>query len=152
MSKITLVTGIWDLGRSNLSDGWSRSFDHYMDNFRKLLEHTKNQNLVIFIDKSIEDIVWSIREKHNTVVYHHSIDDFDNNFFPFREKIEKIRTNEEWINQVGWLRDSTQAKLPLYNPMVMSKMFLLHNAKIFNNFNSDYYFLSCNCFLKDTKF
>ena len=140
MSKITLVTGIWDLGRSNLSEGWSRSFDHYIDKFKQLLENTKNQNLVIFIDKSVEDIVWSIREKHNTVVYHHSVDNFDNNFFPFREKVEKIRTNEQWINQVGWLRDSTQAKLPLYNPMVMSKMFLLHNAKVFNNFNSDYYF------------
>ena len=51
-----------------------------------------------------------------------------------------LRTNSEWLNQVGWLRDSTQAKMEWYNPMVMSKMFLLHNAKIFNPFNSDYYF------------
>jgi hypothetical protein len=140
MSNTTLVTGIWDLGRSGLSDGWSRSFDHYIKNFKILLEQTKNQNLVIFIDKSIEHIVWSIREKHNTVVHHHSIDDFGENFFPFRKQVEEIRNNQDWLNQVGWLRESTQAKLPMYNPMVMSKMFLLHNAKIFNHFNSDYYF------------
>lgn len=140
MSNTTLVTGIWDLGRSELSDGWSRSFDHYIKNFKILLENTKKQNLVIFIDKTIEDVVWSIREKHNTVIHHHSVDDFNGNFFPFRKKIEEIRTNSEWIDQVSWLKDSTQAKLPMYNPMVMSKMFLLHNAKIFNHFNSEYYF------------
>jgi hypothetical protein len=140
MNNITLVTGIWDLGRSSLSDGWSRSFDHYLENFKLLLSSTKNYNLVIFIDPSIENIVWEIRDRSNTVVIHHRVEDFDKNFFPFRDKIEKIRTDEKWLIQTGWLRDSTQARLPLYNPMVMSKMFLLHNAKIFNNFNSDYYF------------
>ncbi len=140
MSNITLVTGIWDLGRSTLSEGWSRSFDHYIDNFKILLENTKDYNLVIFIDKSIEHIIWSIRDRKNTVVHHHCVDDFGGSFFPFKDQIEKIRTNESWKNQVGWLADSTQAKLPIYNPMVMSKMFLLHNAKIFNHFNSDYYF------------
>lgn len=140
MHNITLVTGIWDLGRSALSAGWSRSFDHYIDNFKLMLSSTKQHNLVIFIDKKIENIVWEIRDRSNTVVIYHSSEDFDGNFFPFREKIEKIRTSEAWLGQTGWLKDSTQAKLSLYNPLVMSKMFLLHNAKVFNHFNSDYYF------------
>jgi hypothetical protein len=139
-TNITLVTGIWDLGRSNLSDGWSRAFEHYINNFRLLLNNTKDINLVVFIDKSLEELVWSIREKTNTRVYHHSVEEFDSNFFPFREEVEKIRKNEEWLNQAGWLRESTQARLEMYNPLVMSKMFLLHNAKIYNDFNSDYLF------------
>ena len=31
-SSVTLVTGLWDIGRGELSEGWSRSFDHYLKN------------------------------------------------------------------------------------------------------------------------
>jgi hypothetical protein len=138
MLKSTIVTGIWDLGRDSLGDGWSRSFDHYINSFSVLLDNIKDIPTIVFIDKEHEDIVWKHRSRENTAVYHHSAKDFDNNFFPFRNQVEKIRTNEDWLSQAGWLRDSTQAKLPLYNPMVMSKMFLLHNAKVFNPFSSKY--------------
>jgi hypothetical protein len=140
MSNFTLVTGLWDLGRGSLSEGWSRSFDHYLQNFITLLDHTKDINLIIFIDKEHESLVWKHRDRSNTAVYHHSKNDFSGSFFPFFDKVQNIRSSENWLSQSGWLRDSTQAKLPLYNPMVMSKMFLLHNAKIFNPFNSDYMF------------
>jgi hypothetical protein len=135
----TLVTGLWDLGRSSLSDGWSRSFDHYLENFKKLLNCT-NLNLAIFIDPDIEDIVWKIRDRSNTKVYHHTKDNFGGSFFPFFDEVQNIRTNPDWLNQAGWLRDSTQARLDFYNPVVMSKMFLLHNTKLFNPFDNDYYF------------
>ena len=46
MSKITLVTGIWDIGRSGLTEGWSRPYQHYLDKFEKLLE--VDCNLIIF--------------------------------------------------------------------------------------------------------
>jgi hypothetical protein len=138
-SKTTLVTGIWDLGRQTLSDGWGRSFDHYIENFKRLLE-CKNLNLAIFIDPEIEEIVWKIRDPENTKVYHHKASEFNGSFFPFYDKVQEIRQSEQWLSQVGWLRDSTQAQMSLYNPMVMSKMFLLHNAKVFDPFNSDYFF------------
>jgi hypothetical protein len=138
-SNTTIVTGIWDLSRGDLSEGWGRSFDHYLSNFRKLLA-IDNINLAIFIDPSYEDFVWKYRSRDNTVVYHHTKDQFSGNFFPFFDKIQNIRTNPEWYGQVGWLSESTQAKLEWYNPVVMSKMFLLHNTKVFNPFNSDYYF------------
>lgn len=50
MKNTTLVTGIWDLGRSELGEGWSRSFDHYVEAFKKLLSATQDHNLAIFID------------------------------------------------------------------------------------------------------
>lgn len=141
MSKnTTIVTGIWDLNRGDLSEGWGRDFSHYTKHFEKLLITLQNINLAIFIDPEHEDIVWKHRNRENTVVYHHSKDQFNGNFFPFFDKIQKIRTDPKWINQVGWLADSTQAKMEWYNPMVMSKMFLLHNAKVFNPFNSEYYY------------
>jgi len=54
--------------------------------------------------------------------------------------IQKIRANESWSNLSGWLKDSTQARLENYNPLVMSKVFLLNDAKIMDQFNSEYLF------------
>jgi FkbM family methyltransferase len=137
----TIVTGIWDLGRDNLSDGWSRNFEHYINKFSELLQSLPHTTpLVVFIDPAHENIVWKYRSKDNTRTYSCKKEDFNSNFFPFFEHIQKIRNNPNWYNQVGWLKDSTQAKLEWYNPMVMCKMFMLHNAKCFNPFNTDYFF------------
>ena len=135
----TIVTGIWDLGRSELSEGWGRNFDHYISNFKRLLE-CKNLNMAIFIDPEIEPIVWEIRDKENTRVYHHKKNQFTGDFFPFFDKVQSIRTDQNWLSQAGWLAESTQARMEFYNPMVMSKMFLLHNACVFDPFGDDYYF------------
>jgi len=141
MINSTIVTGIWDLNRDTLSEGWGRKFSHYKDHFTTLLNSLgEDVPLIVFVDKELEDFIWNLRSKNNTAVYHHSIKDFSGNFFPFYNQVQSIRQNEKWLNQVGWLRDSTQAKLELYNPMVMSKMFLLHNAKIFNPFSTEYLF------------
>lgn len=139
-SKTTLVTGIWDLGRDSMGDGWSRSFDHYLKNFDKLLTELKDINLIIFSDTTLEDFIWERRKKENTAVFNHSKENFSGNFFPFFDKIQEIRNKPEWYNQTGWLSESTQAKMEWYNPMVMSKPFLLHNAKIFDPFDSQYLF------------
>jgi hypothetical protein len=138
-SNISFVTGIWDLDRGSAADQWGRSFDHYIDNFKNLLKNLDESiNLIIFIDPSLEKMVWDNRLQHNTKVYHHTKDQFNSNFFPFFDVVQQIRNKPEWYGQAGWLKDSTQGSLPYYNPMVMSKMFLLHNAKIYNPFNSNY--------------
>lgn len=138
--KISLVTGIWDLDRASSQPEWNRSFDHYINHFKNLLSELKDFPLIIFIDPKIEHIVWERRDKSNTKVYHHSKDQFKGNFFPFFDRIQQIRNNPKWYNQAGWLKDSTQGSLEYYNPMVMSKMFLLHNAKLFDPFNSQYFY------------
>jgi hypothetical protein len=140
MSDITLVTGIWDLDRSNAPEGWNRSFDHYIEKFKQLLTSAKHINMCIFIDPSLEDMVWEIRDRSNTRVYHHKKDEFSGDFFPFFDSVQEIRKDPEWLSQVGWLSESTQAILEYYNPMVMSKMFMLHNAKCYNPFGDQYYF------------
>lgn len=140
MSNTTLVTGIWDLGRSELGEGWGRNFSHYLECFEKLLSATTEYNMCIFVDESLKDKILSIRKKENTAIYHHPKEMFNSSFFPFFDDVQKIRTNPDWYNKVGWLKDSTQARMEWYNPMVMSKMFMLHNAKCFNPFDDDYFF------------
>ena len=136
MSNITLVTGIWDIGRGSLAEGWSRPYQHYLEKFEKLLE--VEENLIIFGDEELRDFVFERRNPETTQFIVRPLSWFTNSeFFPM---IQKIRTNERWFSQVGWLQESTQAKLENYNPLVMSKVFLLHDAKIMDQFNSEYMF------------
>jgi hypothetical protein len=131
--KLTLVTGLWNIGRDKLEEGWSRSFDHYLNKFSELLRI--NCNMIIFGDEELEKFVFSIREPDNTQFILRPKDWFINN--EFYNKIQKIRTNSDWYNLAGWLPQSTQAKLEMYNPLVMSKMFLLNDARLLDKFNSE---------------
>lgn len=136
MSKITLVTGIWDIGRGNLSEGWSRPFSHYLEKFDKLLD--VQENLIIFGDEELRDFVFKKRDKSNTQFILRPLSWFrENEFF---SKIQEIRKDPTWLNRAGWLPESTQARLENYNPLVMSKVFLLHDAKIMDQFNSEFMF------------
>jgi hypothetical protein len=136
MNNITLVTGIWDIGRGDLTEGWSRSYQHYLDKFEQLLD--VQENMIIFGDKELKDFVSKKRNELNTQFIERPLEWFTNS--EFYNKIQVIRTRPSWIEQVGWLGESTQAKLENYNPLVMSKVFLLHDAKIFDKFNSEYMF------------
>jgi Bacterial protein of unknown function (HtrL_YibB) len=135
MSKLTLVTGLWNIKRDGLSEGWSRSFQHYLDKFEQLL--SVDNNLIIFGDSELEPFVWERRRKENTMFISRSQEWFKNEFF---NKIQEIRQKPEWLSQAGWLSESTQARLEMYNPLVMSKVFMLNDAKIMDPFNSDLMF------------
>jgi hypothetical protein len=136
MNSITLVTGLWDIGRGDLQEGWSRSFQHYLDKFQQLLQ--VDVNMIIFGDEELEKFVLENRQSENTQFVRRDLTWFKTN--EFYDKIQSIRTNPIWYNQVGWLTDSTQAKLEMYNPLVMSKVYLLHDAKILDKFDSEYMF------------
>jgi hypothetical protein len=133
---ITLVTGLWNIGRDNLQEGWSRSYQHYLDKLSQLLE--VDCNLIVFGDNELQQFVKERRNENNTQFILRNLDWFKNN--EFYNKIQTIRQKPEWYNQVGWLKESTQAKLEMYNPLVMSKVFLLNDARILDKFNSDYMF------------
>jgi hypothetical protein len=136
MSNITLVTGIWDIGRGELTEGWSRPYQHYLDKFEQLLNC--DENMIIFGDEELEKFVFERRSHENTQFILRPMSWFrESEFF---DKIQKIRTNENWQNLSGWLKESTQGRLENYNPLVMSKVFLLHDAKIMDRFNSEYMF------------
>lgn len=136
MNKVTIVTGLWDIGRNNLSNDWARSMDHYLNKFDELLKI--NENMIIFGDENLQKFVMERRNISNTQFILRNLDWFKNN--DYFDLIQKIRTSDEWLNQTGWLRDSTQSKLEYYNPLVMSKMFLLNDACIMDKFDSEYIF------------
>jgi hypothetical protein len=136
MSNITLVTGIWDIGRGELTEGWSRPYQHYLDKFEQLLKC--DENMIIFGDEELQKFVFERRSHDNTQFILRPMSWFrESEFF---NKVQKIRTDEKWQNLSGWLKESTQGRLENYNPLVMSKVFLLHDAKIMDRFNSEYMF------------
>lgn len=132
---VTLVTGLWDIKRDSLTEGWARPFEHYLKKFEELLK--VEENMIIFGEKELEEFVFKFRDKSNTLFVTRNQSWFRNQFY---ETIQSIRQNPDWFNLAGWLKESTQARLEMYNPLVMSKMFLLHDAKILDCFGSEYMF------------
>ena len=133
---ITLVTGLWNIKRDELSQGWSRSFQHYLEKFEQLLK--VDNPMIIFGDSELESFVFERRDKSNTQFVVRQQEWFKQTV-PY-DKIQEIRNNPEWYNRAGWLSESTQARLDMYNPLVMSKVFLLNDAKIMDTFNSEMMF------------
>ena len=131
----TIVTGIWNIKRDELSEGWSRTYQHYLINLEKLMK--VSDNMIIYIEEEYKSFVEERRTSDNTLIIVRELDWFKQNEHIFN-KIQKIRTSSDWYNQTGWLTDSTQAKLEMYNPIVMSKMFLLNDASIMDPFNSSH--------------
>jgi hypothetical protein len=129
--NLTVVTGLWDIGRPG------RSFDQYLELFSKFLETPVY--LFLYIPSSLEEFVWSRRSRSNTIVKILELEDLKQFYGNFWEPTQKIRKDPDWYNQSGWIPDSPQAKCEWYNPIVQSKMSLLHDAKVMNPFNTDYY-------------
>lgn len=136
MNNITIVTGLWDLGRDNLSKGWSRDFEgHYLNKLKEFLEIP--ENLIIFGDANLEKFVIENKKHNNVQFIKRNLTWFKQQFY---DEIQTIRNSKKWYSQKGWLSESTQAKLEMYNPLVMQKMFLLNDAKIMSKFDDDYIF------------
>jgi len=134
-SNLTLVTAMFDLKRGDLNDGFSRSFDHYIETFRRLLK--TELPMVIYCDVDVEKIVWEERDRENTYVIRKTLDDIRT--FPFYEQTNRIRQQNEWRTRSGWIIESPQSQLELYNPLVMSKQFYLNDASLFNVFDTKYF-------------
>lgn len=136
-TDLTIVTALFDLGREKLEPGFSRSFDHYIECFKKFLKATSKIPLVVFTEAKNEKIVWEHRSRDNTKVMVK-----DKNWlkqFPFYTEVQQIRNDPKWKGQAGWLPGSPQSALELYNPLVMSKHFMLNDASLFNFFNTNHF-------------
>lgn len=133
--SLTIVTALFDIGRGRLGDGFKRPFNHYLETFGKLLKTP--YPMVIFCDAGVEEFVWKHRDRKNTTVVRKNKDDLRN--FPFYSKVQSIRKDPTWTGQAGWLGESTQAKLELYNPLVMSKQFFLNDAALLNYHGTKYF-------------
>lgn len=135
--NITIVTGLWDLGRGGLT-GWAkRDFSHYKDRFFELLKC--DAQMCIWIPEFLKHEVEEIRGDRPTKIFVKNNSDFET-WNPFFKRIQEVRNDPSWRNFAGWLAESPQAALEYYNPMMFTKMFMLNDSAITNPFSSEYFF------------
>ena len=94
----TIVTGIWNIKRDELSEGWSRTYQHYLNNLEKLMK--VSDNMIIYIEEEYKSFVEERRTSNNTLIIIRELEWFKQNEHIFN-KIQKIRTTPEWYNQTG---------------------------------------------------
>jgi len=132
----TIVSGLWNLNRNG------RDFEtHYIPRFKEFLEI--EANMILFLPKELHELVWKIRKPENTYIHTFELENVKSIYSPHWDRTQSIRTNKDWLNitgEGGWLKGSPQATLEYYNPIVQSKMFMLHDAVCFNTFDSEYYY------------
>jgi len=135
-SEHTIVTGLWDLSREG------RGFEeHYLPNFKNMLQI--DLPMVVFVPKELESFVKENRGNKKTHIKVMGLEDIKNLYQPFWDKTQNLRNDPDWLNitgEGGWLKTSPQATLEYYNPIVQSKMFMLHEAVCWNPFDTDYFF------------
>ena len=134
LANTTIVTGFWNIGRVG------RDIDHYILHLKNLLNI--DAKLFLYLPLELEHYVWENpkRTKKNTYVRVWELSDVKDLMAPFWDKIQSIRTSEAWQNltgEGGWLKGSPQAVNEWYNPIVMAKMPMLHNAVCWNPFDTE---------------
>jgi len=145
--NLSIVTGLWDIGRDKLNNTFKRDFDYYKSKCKELLMSTLHTPIIFYCDISLNEFINSVRTE-NIKIINKSIEDLNNNF-PFKKEIELIRNNKDWYLQSSWLQESPQCKLEHYNIINMSKMFLVHDSSIINPFNTNY-FIWLDCGITNT--
>lgn len=133
--QLTLVTCLFDLGRDKLVEGFARGFDHYKECFARLLQ--VDYPMIIFAPEELRSWIQQHRGGKPTHIVVKTVADLES--FPFYNEVQQIRTQPEWIGRAGWIPDSPQAKMPLYNPVVMSKQFFMNDATLMNIFDTKYF-------------
>lgn len=109
MTSITIITGFWNL------DYDQEFYASYKKNFKQLLKC--GINMCIYadpLDEQLIKLIWKYRSESNTKILYKSADDFKT-WFEFYSLVQKISDS-----------------------ITLSKMFLLHDVKITNPFNSSY--------------
>jgi hypothetical protein len=135
MNSVTVVTGLWNLDHMDLM----KSATLYED-FEKLLHW--DVKMCIYIDPTdpkSQEFIWKHRSKTTTSILYKTIDDIKH-MFEFYPLTEKIRNDPEWYNQTDELPGTDQAKFEIHNPIILNKMFMLHDVKIINPFKSTYFY------------
>lgn len=137
MKKVTFVTALLDIKREELkSPAFKRPFKRYLDTLSVLLRHMNDKYMVIYIEKENESLIKSIKP-NNIIIKYITADEIRQT--EYYDKIQNIRVNPQWKNQVGWLSESTQANLELYNPLIFQKIHWLDQVSQENPFDTDYF-------------
>ncbi len=143
--SITLVTTLLDIGRHRLGEDaykFKRDFAMYIDALKRWLEHDYPK--VVYTTREIAEEALktaSPKAKLTTRFVYTTREELGSRWIgpDNYEKIQEIRKSKEWRGRAEWLRNSPQAGLADYNPLVMGKMFMLRDAARTNHWNTSHF-------------
>lgn len=135
IGNFTIVTGIWDIGRSDIEE-FTRPFSNYLDCFSNLLE--LDFNFCIYIPSKLIPFVQERRDFDSTRIMVRELSDIKE--FKHFDKIQEIRKLNDWVSRANWIKNSPQCSLEYYNPIVMSKLLFLQECSEKNPFNTKYFY------------
>lgn len=132
--SITLVTCTLDIGRHGLAEDsyqFKRDFKMYLDALEDWLTHKYPK--VVYTSKNIADEMltrMSNETKASTKFIFTTREELRTKWLgpDNYAKVQEIRTSEEWKGRADWLPNSPQGALEDYNPLVMSKLFMMRDA------------------------
>jgi hypothetical protein len=140
IKDLTLVTALFDLGRGHANQGLAdyqrRPFEDYLTAFDVVLG--LDAPLCIYLPPELEPYVWQRRGRSNTQLIVRPLEALRERF-AFFEQVQRIRLNPAWRMRAQWLAESPQANLVYYNPLVMSKMFMLNDQQLTNPFGTGHF-------------
>lgn len=142
---LTLVTTLLDIGRDALKEDqydFRRDFQLYTESMEKWLTHKYKK--VVYTTKNIAD---ELRKKmseeciKSTVFEYTTVEELRTRWLgpDNYANVQQIRLSDAWVERASWLQNSPQAKLGDYNPLVMSKMFMLRHAARKNHWNTTHF-------------
>jgi hypothetical protein len=137
MTNTTIVTGLWDIGRGEMNNDFSRNISEYVSHLNQLVNET-DVNIYLYIEPKLRNLL-TFTKNDRIFIVERSIEQISANL-DFSDVIESIRTSPDWYNFADWLPESPQAKLKYYNVITFSKYFLLNDAVISNPFESKYFY------------
>eukprot|EP01134_Creolimax_fragrantissima_P002236 CFRG2236T1 len=139
--KVTLVSGLWDLGRGDLKgNDFKRPFSEYIEGLKSNLLQSKMAKVLFIPQQLAEELREHVRD--NTVnlrIVPLELDAIEKWYGESYGHLQAIRTNKDWSDlygENGWLAKSPQSTLKNYNPVVMYKIFMLRIAARINPFNT----------------
>jgi hypothetical protein len=147
MSKVKVVTALFDIGREKLGDG--RTMYQYLNWFEKTL--SLKVPMVVYTEKKFRKFVEERRSPEFTKIVIQKIEEIP--MYKHREKIKEVIKNPEYISRI---KDNSriECNLDLYNIIQYSKFGWLQK-EILQNDKSDFYFwmdAGCSRFFGDFDF
>lgn len=136
--NITLVTSVLDIDRHTVD----RDFGMYLDALRDWLRH-EYPKVVYTTPDIVAKLLQNASEyvKSSTKFVYISREELRRKWIgpDNYDKIQEIRKDRKWRSRASWLSGSPQARLKDYNPLVMSKMYMVRDASRLNYWNTTHF-------------
>lgn len=128
---VTLVTSLYDIGRSKL-DG--RTWDEYLGWFSKTLK--LKSPMVVFVDESLSDFVKQNRNGLPTKIVEEPIEKIP--YYYLKDKMDSVIESEEYKSKI-FDSNRIECKSSLYNIIQYSKFRWVKKTVDENYFQTDYF-------------